>query len=108
MFKFICCIAPRFVVAAVLAAPLLAGAQSTYPSRPIVMIVPQAAGGTNDIVGRLVSQKQLLAEVWGPAYSTESHYLRVYMAQLRRKLEPHPASPVHLLTEPGMGYRFEP
>ena len=58
--------------------------------------------------GRLVSQKQLLAEVWGPAYSTESHYLRVYMAQLRRKLEPHPASPVHLLTEPGMGYRFEP
>ncbi len=58
--------------------------------------------------GRLVAQKQLLQEVWGPAYETESHYLRVYVAQLRRKLEPDPAHPVHLLTEPGMGYRFEP
>ena len=58
--------------------------------------------------GRLVAQKQLLQEVWGPAYETESHYLRVYIAQLRRKLEPDPAHPVHLLTEPGMGYRFEP
>jgi len=58
--------------------------------------------------GRLVAQKQLLREVWGPAYETESHYLRVYIAQLRRKLEPDPAHPAHLLTEPGMGYRFEP
>jgi two-component system KDP operon response regulator KdpE len=58
--------------------------------------------------GRMVAQKQLLQEVWGPAYATESHYLRVYVAQLRRKLEPDPAHPVHLLTEPGMGYRFEP
>jgi two-component system KDP operon response regulator KdpE len=58
--------------------------------------------------GRLVPQKLLLTEVWGPAYGTESHYLRVYMAQLRRKLEPDPARPVHLLTEPGLGYRFEP
>ena len=58
--------------------------------------------------GRMVAQKQLLQEVWGPAYETESHYLRVYIAQLRRKLEPDPAHPVHLLTEPGMGYRFEP
>ncbi|WP_020671197.1 response regulator [Amycolatopsis nigrescens] len=57
--------------------------------------------------GRLVAQKQLLHEVWGPSYDTESHYLRVYLAQLRRKLEPEPSRPRHLLTEPGMGYRFE-
>ncbi|WP_033294781.1 response regulator [Amycolatopsis jejuensis] len=57
--------------------------------------------------GRLVAQKQLLHEVWGPSYETESHYLRVYLAQLRRKLEPEPSRPRHLLTEPGMGYRFE-
>jgi two-component system, OmpR family, KDP operon response regulator KdpE len=58
--------------------------------------------------GRLLSQKQLLQEVWGPAYGTESHYLRVYMAQLRRKLETDPGHPRHFITEPGMGYRFEP
>jgi two-component system KDP operon response regulator KdpE len=57
--------------------------------------------------GRLVSQKQLLREVWGPAYENETHYLRVYLAQLRRKLEHEPSRPRHLLTEPGMGYRFE-
>jgi len=56
--------------------------------------------------GRLVTQRQLLQEVWGPAYETESNYLRVYMAQLRRKLEPDPSRPRYLLTEPGMGYRF--
>ena len=58
--------------------------------------------------GRLVSQQQILTEVWGPAYAKETHYLRVYMAQLRRKLERDPANPVHLLTEAGMGYRFAP
>ena len=56
--------------------------------------------------GRLVSQRQLLAEVWGPQYETEGNYLRVYLAHLRRKLEPDPARPRYLLTEPGMGYRF--
>ncbi len=56
--------------------------------------------------GKLVSQRQLLQEVWGPRYGTETHYLRVYMGQLRRKLEPEPTRPRHLLTEPGMGYRF--
>jgi two-component system, OmpR family, KDP operon response regulator KdpE len=56
--------------------------------------------------GRLVTGRQLLQEVWGPSYETETHYLRVYMAQLRRKLEPDPARPRHLLTEPGMGYRM--
>ncbi|GLZ31825.1 DNA-binding response regulator [Lentzea sp. NBRC 105346] len=58
--------------------------------------------------GRLVSQKQLLSEVWGPTHVGESQYLRVYMAQLRRKLEVDPSHPRHLITEPGMGYRFEP
>jgi two-component system, OmpR family, KDP operon response regulator KdpE len=57
---------------------------------------------------KLVSQRHLLQEVWGPAYETETNYLRVYIAQLRRKLEPDPSRPRHLLTEPGMGYRFEP
>ncbi|MBB5081083.1 response regulator [Nonomuraea endophytica] len=58
--------------------------------------------------GKLVSQRQLLTEVWGASYQKETHYLRQYMAQLRRKLERDPAHPVHLLTEPGMGYRFQP
>ncbi|NJQ01993.1 response regulator [Streptomyces zingiberis] len=58
--------------------------------------------------GRLVGQKQLLQEVWGPTYGTETNYLRVYMAQLRRKLEADPSHPRHFITEPGMGYRFEP
>jgi two-component system, OmpR family, KDP operon response regulator KdpE len=57
--------------------------------------------------GTLVGQKQLLQEVWGPTYATETNYLRVYMAQLRRKLETDPANPKHLITEPGMGYRFQ-
>jgi two-component system KDP operon response regulator KdpE len=56
--------------------------------------------------GRLVAQKQLLHDVWGPGYGEESNYLRVHMAHLRRKLEPHPAQPRYLITEPGMGYRF--
>ena len=58
--------------------------------------------------GRLITQRQLLHEVWGSAYETESNYLRVYVAQLRRKLEPSPSQPRYLLTEPGMGYRFSP
>ena len=58
--------------------------------------------------GRLVSQRQLLQEVWGPAYERETNYLRVYFAQLRRKLEVDPSRPRYLVTEPGMGYRFEP
>ncbi|TDW60925.1 response regulator [Kribbella pratensis] len=58
--------------------------------------------------GKLMSQRQLLIEVWGPGYETASGNLRFYMGQLRRKLEPDPARPKHLLTEPGMGYRFEP
>jgi len=56
--------------------------------------------------GRLVGREELLKEVWGPAYAKETHYLRVYLAQLRRKLEINPAQPRHLITEAGMGYRF--
>nr|WSY56514.1 response regulator transcription factor [Streptomyces sp. NBC_00886] len=57
--------------------------------------------------GRLVTQKYLLQEVWGVSQSNQTNYLRVYMAQLRRKLEGNPSSPRYLITEPGMGYRFE-
>ncbi|MFG2058768.1 response regulator [Micromonospora sp. NPDC048930] len=58
--------------------------------------------------GKLVSQRQLLHEVWGPEYHNETNYLRQYMAQLRRKLEDDPTRPRHLITEPGMGYRYRP
>jgi two-component system KDP operon response regulator KdpE len=58
--------------------------------------------------GKLMSQRQLLTEVWGPGYENAGGNLRFYMGQLRRKLEADPARPQHLRTEPGMGYRFEP
>ena len=58
--------------------------------------------------GKLITQRQLLQDVWGPQYGTETNYLRQYMARLRRKLEDDPTRPRHLLTEPGMGYRFQP
>ncbi len=57
--------------------------------------------------GALLTQRQLLTEVWGPAYDTESGYLRFHFGQLRRKLETDPGRPRHLITEPGIGYRFE-
>jgi two-component system KDP operon response regulator KdpE len=57
--------------------------------------------------GKLVTQGTLLREVWGPEYGTETNYLRVYMAHIRRKLEPDAAHPRFFITEPGMGYRFE-
>ncbi|MGH3622986.1 MAG: winged helix-turn-helix domain-containing protein, partial [Sciscionella sp.] len=56
--------------------------------------------------GRPVGHRQLLREVWGPGYQDQTQYLRVYISALRRKLEPNPAAPAHLLTEPGMGYRL--
>ncbi|MBB1027181.1 response regulator transcription factor, partial [Dietzia sp. DQ11-38-2] len=58
--------------------------------------------------GRLVTQQEILRAVWGEGYQKETHYLRVYMAQLRRKLEDDSAAPRHLITEPGRGYRFVP
>jgi len=58
--------------------------------------------------GSLVSQTMMLREVWGPTYEDETHYLRSYIAQIRRKLEPEPSRPRYFITEAGMGYRFEP
>ncbi len=58
--------------------------------------------------GKLVTREHLLTEVWGPTYAKSTHYLRVYLAQLRRKLEDDPSRPIHLLTESGMGHRFRP
>jgi two-component system KDP operon response regulator KdpE len=56
--------------------------------------------------GKLLTHRALLREVWGPSYQSEAHYLHVYVSNLRRKLEPDPASPRYLLTEPGAGYRL--
>jgi two-component system, OmpR family, KDP operon response regulator KdpE len=56
--------------------------------------------------GNLLTQRQLLQQVWGPSYGTETNYLRVHIANLRRKLEPDPSRPRYLITEPGIGYRF--
>ncbi len=58
--------------------------------------------------GRLVTQRQLLQEVWGPKYERETHYLRVFLAQIRHKLEPNPGEPRYFITAARMGYRFEP
>jgi two-component system KDP operon response regulator KdpE len=58
--------------------------------------------------GRLVTQRQLLQQVWGPQYEQEINYLRVHLAAIRKKLEPEPSRPRYFLTEPGIGYRFEP
>jgi two-component system KDP operon response regulator KdpE len=57
--------------------------------------------------GKLVGQRQLLQQVWGPEYGSETNYLRVHMAHIRRKLEPEPSRPQYFVTEPGMGYRFD-
>ena len=57
--------------------------------------------------GKLVTQTQLLKEVWGPQYGEETNYLRVFIAQVRQKLEPEPSKPRYFITEPGMGYRFQ-
>jgi two-component system KDP operon response regulator KdpE len=75
----------------------------------VVRLTPTEWGVLEVLVrhpGRLVSQKDLLHEVWGPSYDRETNYLRVYLAGLRKKLEDDPAVPRHLVTEPGMGYRF--
>jgi two-component system KDP operon response regulator KdpE len=76
----------------------------------LVHLTPKEWGALSVLVrspGRLVTQQELLTQVWGPGYEQESEYLRTLFARLRRKLEVEPASPVHLITEPGIGYRFE-
>jgi two-component system, OmpR family, KDP operon response regulator KdpE len=79
-------------------------------SGEVVRLTPTEWGILEMLVrtpGRLVSQRDLLHEVWGPSYDRETNYLRVYVGGLRKKLEEDPGSPRHLITEPGMGYRFE-
>jgi two-component system KDP operon response regulator KdpE len=86
----------------------LAAKQASTPSGP-VRLTPTEWHLLEVLIrheGKLVSHRDLLQEVWGPAYETETNYLRVYMAQLRRKLERDPSHPRHLITEPGIGYRF--
>jgi two-component system KDP operon response regulator KdpE len=81
----------------------------TDPSGQEIRLTPTEWGIVEMLVkhpGKLVSQVQLLKEVWGPTYGEETNYLRVFMAQIRRKLEPDPSRPVYFVTEPGMGYRF--
>jgi two-component system, OmpR family, KDP operon response regulator KdpE len=83
---------------------------STDPSAPAVHLTRTEWQLLEAVVsepGKLVGQRYLLEKVWGPTYHTETQYVRQYMAQLRRKLEDDPARPRHLLTEPGMGYRFQ-
>ena len=76
----------------------------------VVHLTPTEWGMLEALVradGLLVAGADLLREVWGPAYEAQTNYLRVYMAQLRRKLEPDPSHPIHLITEPGLGYRLD-
>lgn len=89
----------------------LAAKQVTRPDGEQVHLTPTEWGLLEALVrhpGVVVASQDLLGEVWGPAYRRETKYLRVYMAGLRKKLEPDPGHPRHLLTTPGMGYRFEP
>jgi two-component system KDP operon response regulator KdpE len=84
-------------------------AKEVHVDGELVHLTPTEWGMLEVLVrnpGKLVTQRQLLQEVWGPQYETESGYLRAYMANLRRKLEPEPSKPRFFLTEPGMGYRF--
>jgi two-component system KDP operon response regulator KdpE len=85
-------------------------ARRVTKSGAVVRLTPTEWGLLEMLVrtpGRLVTQQDLLHEVWGPAYSRETNYLRVYVGALRKKLEDDPSRPRHLITEPGIGYRFE-
>ncbi|MDF1597897.1 MAG: response regulator [Acidimicrobiia bacterium] len=88
----------------------LAAKRVTRPDGEEIRLTPTEWGIVEVLAlhqGLLVSQVQLLKEVWGPDYGEETNYLRVFIAQLRRKLEPEPSTPRYFITEPGMGYRFE-
>jgi two-component system KDP operon response regulator KdpE len=85
-------------------------ARRVSKSGSVVRLTPTEWGLLEMLVrtpGRLVSQRDLLHAVWGPAYDKETNYLRVYVGGLRKKLEDDPSRPRHLITEPGIGYRFE-
>src|SRR5262245_1263285 len=87
------------------------GAVKAWKNDDEVHLTPTEWGLVTQFVrnpGRLLTQRWLLQQVWGPQYGSESGYLRVYLAALRRKLEPNPSQPRYFLTEPGLGYRFEP
>jgi two-component system, OmpR family, KDP operon response regulator KdpE len=86
----------------------IAGREVTFDGRPI-QLTPNEFTLLSLLVrneGKLLTHKTILEEVWGHAYAAESHYLHVYVSQLRRKLEPEPARPRYILTEPGVGYRL--
>ena len=88
----------------------LATKRVSLPDGEEIRLTPTEWGIVDMLVrhrGKLVTQTQLLKEVWGPEYGRETNYLRVFMAQLRRKLEPQPGTPRYFITEPGMGYRFQ-
>jgi two-component system, OmpR family, KDP operon response regulator KdpE len=90
-------------------APVAVGAPSTQPDD--IRLTPTEWHLLEVLLrnpGKLLSRNQLLTEVWGPGYADATGNLRLYMAQLRRKLEPDPARPRWLITEPGMGYRYQP
>ncbi|MGP0022521.1 MAG: response regulator [Streptosporangiaceae bacterium] len=81
------------------------------PAEEVVRLTPTEWRILESLVhhpGQLVSSRQLLTEIWGPGHEPRTNYLRFHMAKLRRKLEDDPARPRHLLTEPGMGYRYRP
>ena len=86
------------------------GRKQVVAGGEVVHLTPTEWGMLEVLVradGLLVPGADLLREVWGPGYATQTFYLRVYMAQLRRKLEPDPAAPRYLITAPGLGYRFD-
>jgi two-component system, OmpR family, KDP operon response regulator KdpE len=88
----------------------LAAGRVTMASGEEVHLTPKEWGIVSTLArrpGRLVVQRDLLREVWGPDYGDEANYLRVFIAQIRKKLEPEPHTPRYFVTEPGIGYRFE-
>jgi two-component system KDP operon response regulator KdpE len=88
----------------------LAAKRVTKPDGEEIRLTPTEWGIVEVLAsnrGKLVTQVKLLRDVWGPNYGEETNYLRVFMAQIRRKLEPDPTAPRYFITEPGMGYRLE-
>jgi two-component system KDP operon response regulator KdpE len=88
----------------------LAAKRVTRPDGEEIRLTPTEWGIVEVLAsnpGKLITQVKLLRDVWGPTYGEETNYLRVFMAQIRRKLEPDPTGPRYFVTEPGMGYRFE-
>jgi two-component system KDP operon response regulator KdpE len=103
--------APTVTIGAYVVDLRLKTVRATQPSAPEVHLTPIEWQLIEILLrnpGKLVTQRQLLEQIWGPNFTTQTHYLRQYLAQLRHKLEPDPTRPRYLLTELGMGYRFTP